>query len=70
MFNLLKHCKGFFEDGSRFKIRFDSERSEFAAEAGMLESAERSLLIVQWAINCARPFGAWDQPRHSLLDIG
>jgi len=34
------------KDGPRFKKRLDPERSEFTADAGMFESAERRLLIV------------------------
>ena len=40
-----------FEDSPRFQIGLDAERSEFAADAGMLESAERRLLIIQQAID-------------------
>src|SRR5579863_9607533 len=48
----LVHRENLFENGPRFKIRLDPECSEFAAEAGMLESAEWSLLIVYQAIDC------------------
>jgi hypothetical protein len=34
------------QDGPRFKKRLDAERSELTPDAGMLETAERSLLIV------------------------
>jgi len=43
--------RGSFEDGPRFKKRLDPERSEFTADAGMLESAERRLLIVQHSVD-------------------
>src|ERR1700722_15677164 len=39
------------ENGSRLKKRLDPERSEFAADAGVLESAERRLLIVQKSVD-------------------
>src|SRR5580658_7660342 len=41
-----------FQNGPRFKKRLDAERSEFAADTGMLESAERRLLIVQHTVDC------------------
>src|SRR5579871_3715048 len=40
------------QDGPRFKKRLDPEQSEFTADAGMLESAERRLLVVQHAVDC------------------
>jgi hypothetical protein len=40
-----------FQNGPRFKKRLDAERSEFAADTGMLESAERRLLIVQHSVD-------------------
>src|SRR5258708_37822985 len=39
------------EDGARFEKRLDPERAEFAADAGMLESAPRSLLIIKHAVD-------------------
>jgi hypothetical protein len=44
-------CRGSLQDGPRFKKRLDPERSEFAADAGMFESAERRLLIVKHAVD-------------------
>src|SRR5690348_9788208 len=40
-----------FEDGSWFEKRLDPECSEFTADAGMLEPAERRLLIVQHSVD-------------------
>src|ERR1700722_7398051 len=37
--------------GPRFKKCLDPERSEFTADAGMLESAEWRLLVVQHAVD-------------------
>jgi hypothetical protein len=37
------------EDRLRFEKRLDPERTEFAAEAGVLEPVERRLLIVKHA---------------------
>ena len=40
-----------FENCPRFEKRFDAVRAEFAANAGVLESAERRLLIVKHAVD-------------------
>src|SRR5260370_13855422 len=39
------------QDGPRFEKRLDPERTEFTSDAGVLEPAERRLLIVKQAVD-------------------
>src|SRR5579872_4498478 len=48
-------CSGSFKDGPRFKKRLDPERTEFTADAGMLEATKWRLLVVKHAVDRYAP---------------
>src|SRR5260221_11096068 len=51
----LDHGNQSLKDRPRFQKRLDPERAEFAADAGVLESPERRLLVVQHAVDRHAP---------------